>query len=194
MLKRSTTNNVTNHHHQQQHVQQQQQQQQQQQAPPLHSSNTTTTMTTGQQPPGWNKNRRDICKGLLLLTTLFLLGHQPWGATVTSAASVFCIKEGTVWSTKNLKWMMLSGVSFGTSLISIILQRGYEGVDEEKAYGLSFCMWFMSKSLQTFWGCILGMFLGSAFTSPQAAVSAAAASTTTTTTSTVYPRATATVY
>mmetsp|Transcript_16735 Transcript_16735/g.23619 ORF Transcript_16735/g.23619 Transcript_16735/m.23619 type:complete len:184 (-) Transcript_16735:73-624(-) len=144
--------------------------------PPTNMTTTTTTISEQQQgptPKGWNKNRRDICKVLLLFTCIQLLGNQPIGATVTSSASVLCIKEGTFWSTKNLKWLILSVISFGSSLMSYILVRGYHDMDDDKAsHGVSFALFFMAKSIQTFWGVTLGMFLFSAFTSPQAATSA----------------------
>jgi hypothetical protein len=75
------------------------------------------------------------------------------------------MKEGTIFSGKNIKWMLLSGISFLASLGSWSLERGYEVVDEEKAYGLKISLWLGSKSLQAMWGIILAVFLFSAATS-----------------------------
>ena len=54
----------------------------------------------------------------------------------TSAISIFTVKQGTLFSTKNIKWGMLSVVSFIVSLTNFILLQGYEVIDEDKAYSL----------------------------------------------------------
>jgi hypothetical protein len=114
--------------------------------------------------PGFNKKRRDQCKVMLGLVSGFLLMGQPFAAILASCAAVMCIKEGTLASSRNLKWMTLSMFSFGASLTATIMMNGHTMVDEEKAYGLKICLWLGSKSIQSGWGITLAFFLFSAWT------------------------------
>jgi hypothetical protein len=75
------------------------------------------------------------------------------------------LKEGTLFSVKNLKWMILSMISFAASLVAFVMLQGHNVVDEDKAYGLKFTLWFTAKFIQLVWGIILSLFLVSAFTS-----------------------------
>ena len=93
-----------------------------------------------------------------------MTGKQIW-ATIFSAVSIIILKEGTLFSGKNIKWMMLSGISFLSSLGSWFLENAHEVVDEDKAYGLKISLWLASKSMQVVWGIILALFLFSAATS-----------------------------
>jgi hypothetical protein len=117
-----------------------------------------------QTPPGFNKNRRDLAKILLAVVAVFLLcGYHIW-SILLSAASILSLKEGTIFSAKNLKWMSLSMISFTASLIAFVMMQGHHIVDEDKAYGLKFTLWFTALFIQVVWGVILGLFMISAFT------------------------------
>jgi len=120
---------------------------------------------TKSTPPGYNKARRDQCKFLLMLTAVLLVTGGSLLSILTAAGAVLCIKEGTIASTKNMKWLTLSFISFCASLSSLILDKGAAFVDEEKAYGLKISLWLGAKAIQTGWGMTLALFLVSAFTS-----------------------------
>jgi hypothetical protein len=131
-------------------------------------SNVTVAIgrkTNSSTPTGFNKIKRDQCKFLLAVTSVLLLSGEVFFAILSSAVAVLSIKEGTVASTRNLKWMTLSFISFLASLSSLIMMNGSEFVDEDKAYGLKICLWLGAKSLQTGWGVTLGLFLVSAMSS-----------------------------
>jgi hypothetical protein len=116
-------------------------------------------------PAGFNKSRRDFSKFLLVVTACCLLmGHHLW-CILLSAGSILALKEGTFFSVKNAKWMILSMISFAASLVAFVMLQGHNVVDEDKAYGLKFTLWFTAKFIQLVWGVILSLFLVSAFTS-----------------------------
>lgn len=115
-------------------------------------------------PPGFNKERRDISKMLLAVTTFCLFLGSPMVALLTSVGAIFVLKEGTFWSVKNIKWSILSIISVCISLCCWLLREGYHYVDEERAYGLKTSLWLANKFLQVGWSTILGIFLLSAFT------------------------------
>jgi len=56
--------------------------------------------------------------------TGFILLGQYILTCIFSAASILCLKEGELMSTKNMKWMMLSIVSFVISLILFNIEKG----------------------------------------------------------------------
>lgn len=116
-------------------------------------------------PPGFNKKLRDLCKIILGITCALLLSGHIFYAILTSALALLCVKEGTLASTRNLKWMILSFISFLSSLFAMFLLQGSDIVDEEKAYSLKICLWLGGKANQYCWGTILGFFLVSAFIS-----------------------------
>ena len=119
-------------------------------------------------PPGWNSGRRYVARGVLWFVVVTLMtGKQIW-ATFFSAVAIIILKEGTLFSGKNIKWMLLSGISFVASLGSWSLEQSYDVVDEEKAYGLKISLWLGSKSIQGVWGTILAVFLFSAATAKTA--------------------------
>jgi hypothetical protein len=127
-----------------------------------------TTLTNQlQTPPGFNKERRDLVRMFLSFVTIMLLSGHPLLACISSASAIVCLKEGTFSSTKNLKWMVLSCVSFGASLFSWILLNGADVVDEDKAYSLKILLWLTAKSMQACWGVTLALFLYSAATASQ---------------------------
>lgn len=120
-------------------------------------------------PPGFNKSRRDLTKLLLLLTAASLFTGANGFAVCTSASSIFVVKQGTLFSTKNVKWGALSVISFVVSLTAFILLQGYQVVDEDKAYTLKMSLYLTAKSMQAFWAVVLGLFLFSTLTSTDAA-------------------------
>jgi hypothetical protein len=114
-------------------------------------------------PPGYNKQRRDMAKLLLSIVAVGLLsGNSFWGI-VLSIGAILCLKEGTVWSAKNLWWMTLSGISFASSLTSYALLEGRNVIDEEKGYGLYMTLSVVAKLIQVCWGVTLSVFLYSAY-------------------------------
>jgi hypothetical protein len=114
-------------------------------------------------PPGYNKQRRDMAKLLLSIVAVGLLsGNSFWGI-VLSIGAILCIKEGTVWSAKNMWWMTLSIISFASSLTSYALLEGRAAIDEEKGYGLYMTLSVVAKLIQVCWGVTLSVFLYSAY-------------------------------
>ena len=130
------------------------------------TSNTSTIRrsTTGQvqTPTGFNKRKRDTARLILCFVTGFLLIGQYIIACCFSAAAVLCLKEGELLSTKNMKWMILSAISFVVSLVLLNMEKGSDIIDDEKAYTLKILLWIAAKSIQCSWGAILGLFLISA--------------------------------
>lgn len=120
-----------------------------------------------QYPPGYNKRKRDMVKLVLVVVAAGLLRGDPKVATVLSIVAMVCLKEGTFWSTRNIKWMILCVISFGLSLASWSLERGSDEVNEEKVYAFdSFdsVLWMSAKTIQLCWGMTLSVFLVSAYT------------------------------
>jgi hypothetical protein len=115
--------------------------------------------------PMRNKSRRDVARFLLWLVSGTLLVDRTIVATCLSAGAVLVLKEGKLLSAKNLKWMVLSILSFLAGLASMIETRGYEEVDEDRAYWLKMRLWLLAHGTRTGWGGILLLFLLSASTS-----------------------------
>jgi len=135
---------------------------------------TAISSTTESTPPGFNRGRRFIARWVLWLVVLTLMSGKQIPATICSAMAIILLKEGTIFSGKNIKWMGLSGISFLASLGSWCLEQGYEIVDEEKAYSLKISLWLASKAMQVAWGVILAAFLFSATTSKSSIPTSAA--------------------
>mmetsp|Transcript_11932 Transcript_11932/g.27859 ORF Transcript_11932/g.27859 Transcript_11932/m.27859 type:complete len:218 (+) Transcript_11932:232-885(+) len=113
-------------------------------------------------PPGWNAGRRSMARyALWLVVPTLVTGKLVW-AMIFSATSILILKEGTFFSSRNIKWMILSAISFLASLGSWTLSSGIDKVDEEKAYGLSISLWLMNQFVVMGWAAILGLFLYSA--------------------------------
>ena len=113
-------------------------------------------------PPGMNKHLRDISKVLLGLVVLLLVSNRTWFsflAMVSSVGAIFHLKEGTFLSTKNIKWMTLSVISFGASLTSFIMLHNRDSINPDKAYLLSSFLWMGAKFVQLGWGIPLSLFL-----------------------------------
>ncbi|CAB9530676.1 expressed unknown protein [Seminavis robusta] len=125
-------------------------------------------------PPGYNKKKRDIVKLILAVVAAALLRGDPKVATVLSLVSIVCLKEGTLLSVKNLKWLGLCIISGGMSGASWYLERKSEEEErepktktpEEEAGFLSYFdkpIWASAKIIQLCWGTTLGVFLVSAY-------------------------------
>jgi hypothetical protein len=125
---------------------------------------SSNAVMQSQTAPGFNKNRRDFSKFLLVITACCLLMGYRMSCILLSAGSILTLKEGTFFSVKNLKWMILSMISFTASLVAFVMLQGHNVVDEDKAYGLKFTLWFAAKFIQLVWGIILSLFMVSAFT------------------------------
>ena len=111
---------------------------------------------------GSNKNRRDVARGILCFVALTLLGGKHLAAVASSGLAVLVLKEGTLFSTKNVKWLTLSAVSFAVSLFAYSMGHGSDTIDEDRAYALKILLRIAARSTQTCWGIILGFFLVSA--------------------------------
>lgn len=115
-------------------------------------------------PPGYNKKKRDIVKLILVVVAAALLRGDPVVATVLSIVSIICLKEGTFWSTKNLKWMALCIMSCAMSSASWNLETDSIESNEEKIwFGKNSVFWTSAKVIQMVWGGILSLFLVSAY-------------------------------
>jgi hypothetical protein len=129
----------------------------------------TTTMTnatvTIPTPLGHNKQKRDVAKILLAIVALSLATGYILLALAASIISILKLKEGTIFSTKIVKWMTLSLISFVASLTSWTMLQGQQAVDQDKAYTLYIWLWIIARSIQTFWSVTLGVFLYSALES-----------------------------
>lgn len=118
-------------------------------------------------PPGFNKQRRDMVRLLLSIVAVGLLsGNSFWG-TVLSIGAILCLKQGTVWSAKNMWWMTLSIISFASSLTSYALLEGRAVIDEEKGYGLYMTLSVIAKLIQVCWGVTLSVFLYSSYSTQE---------------------------
>jgi hypothetical protein len=116
------------------------------------------------QPHGYNKNKRDQCKVALVVVAVILLTQErSFLDMISSAIAILIVKGGTAASTRNLKWMTLSFISFGASLSSFLMMKGYDIVDEDKSYTIRISLWLGAQSIRKGWGTILAFFLFSAF-------------------------------
>merc|ERR1740121_2042688 len=90
-------------------------------------------------------------------------------AIICSASSIIVLKEGTIMSTKNLKWMILSIISFFASVTSYCLLRVHDkiDVDEDRRLfsSIKLVLQLFSKWIASGWALVLGLFLVSAFLS-----------------------------
>ena len=130
-----------------------------------HITSQTAPWLPASTPPGFNKKLRDIARCiLLLLVTASILQEMHLWAACFSATAILLLKDGRASSIKNMKWMVLSIMSFVASLLSWSMRLGSNIVDEEKAYTLKISLLLMGKFIQTIWGITLGFFLLSAAT------------------------------
>jgi len=125
---------------------------------------TLNNITATTTPKGFNSSRRGVARYILWFVVLSLMSGKYIWASIFSAMSIILLKEGTIFSGKNLKWMILSMISLVASLLAFCCYRGSTNIDEEKAYTLYIMLWMTAKSIQCIWGIILGLFLFSAAT------------------------------
>lgn len=115
-------------------------------------------------PPGYNKKKRDIVKLILVVVAAALLRGDPVVATVLSIVSIICLKEGTFWSTKNLKWMALCIMSCAMSSAAWSLERdSWDNKEEQVLFGSDSMFYTSAKVIQLCWGGTLSVFLVSAY-------------------------------
>lgn len=96
----------------------------------------------------YNATRRFTARWILWGVCFGLFRTRLFLAVGCAAASIVILKEGTVWSGKNLKWMLLSLVSFASSVLAWSFRRvGWN---------------MLSHWLASMWAAILGLFLVSA--------------------------------
>ena len=113
---------------------------------------------------GWNRKHRNATKILLVFTCCCLVaGNAPLSALLSSALATISMKQGTVMSIKNLKWLVLSFISFLVSLVSAVLLSSATLIDEEKAYHFKTQLHFVGLISQRVWGGILALVLALAF-------------------------------
>lgn len=115
-------------------------------------------------PPGFNKRHRDICKLLLVGTCGTLLANRALPVGVLFAGAAFIVvRQGTVESAKNWKWMIVAVASFVASLVTACLLESEAHVDGNRAYEFKTQLWFYGTFIRTVGGGILALFLFSAF-------------------------------
>ena len=127
---------------------------------------TVSIPTTGttKTPPGYNKTKRIITRGLLGIAAIGLTqeGYSSHSLACSSLAFL-TMKEGTFWSFKNLKWMILTLITFCVSLWSTICMENAETFGVQRAYMMSAAVRMTGRTPELMWGYILGMFVTSAF-------------------------------
>jgi len=133
---------------------------------------TSTSTSTSTKPQGYNKAHRDMAKILLACSSICLLADMgPFGylsAVLPSAAATIVVSRGKVESGKNLKWVLLSVISFIASLVSASLLSGQELIDADKAYEFKTKLLFYGQFIRFVWGGILALFVASTFFSEAA--------------------------
>ncbi len=113
---------------------------------------------------GWNRKHRNATKILLVFNCCCLIaGNAHLAALISSALATLSMKQGTVMSIKNLKWLALSFISFLVSLVAAVLLSSATLVDEEKAYHFKMQLHFAGLISQKVWGGILALVLALAF-------------------------------
>jgi hypothetical protein len=131
----------------------------------IQSIATPPTPTT---PPGHNSSLREVARLMLGVTALALFSNCSGIASLSSAASILVMRDGTMFSTKNLRWGLLSISSFIVSLIAYSLSGTASSIEHDEFSGSSFLKGFFTgwmKFVQLFWGSILSFVLVTAYTS-----------------------------
>jgi uncharacterized membrane protein len=131
------------------------------------ASNHATVVVSADSPAtvGFNKARRDLSKVFLVGVATALLTGSSGLAVILSTGCIFFLKQGTWLSIKNIKWGILSIVSFVVSLSSMVLMQCSSIVDASEAYSLRMTLLVMAVFMSRFWSVVLAIFLLSAFTS-----------------------------
>jgi hypothetical protein len=117
-------------------------------------------------PPGYNKAKRDIVKLILVVVAASMLGGDPKAAAVFSVVAAICLKDGTLFSLKNLKWLGLCVLSFVMALSSWSLERAVSAQDNDtnpEINPMKNILWGSAKIIQLCWGMTLSVFLVSAY-------------------------------
>jgi hypothetical protein len=125
-----------------------------------------STLVQPNHPPGYNKKKRDLVKLILVVVAASMLVGEPKAATVLSVVAAICLKEGKVFSLKNLKWLGLCILSFVMAASSWSLERAVSTQDTDKNMvknPMQNVLWGSAKIIQLCWGMTLGVFLVSAY-------------------------------
>jgi hypothetical protein len=117
-------------------------------------------------PPGYNKAKRDVVKLILVIVAASMLGGDPKAAAVFSVVAAICLKDGTLFSLKNFKWLGLCVLSFVMALSSWSLERAVSAHDNDanmETNPMKNILWGSAKIIQLCWGMTLSVFLVSAY-------------------------------
>ena len=154
------------------------------------ANSTTTTVATAtgtainpvvptpMKQIGFNKGLREISRICLGVTALALFSNCNGIATIASAGAIIVLRDAKLLSTRNIKWKLLSILSFIFSLIAYCLggtaatfgdttnnkMDAFEPISDGKLLLQGFFIGWM-KFYQLFWGSILTFVLISAYTS-----------------------------
>jgi hypothetical protein len=133
----------------------------------MSSSKNNNTST----PPGYNYSIREISRLLLGITALALFTNANSIATMSSAGAVTMLRGGTMFSIKNIKWTILSIISFLFCLTISSLQNTVHVFQPNDSNGdrnswnlIALLFLGQMKFLQMFWGGIITFVLVSAYT------------------------------
>lgn len=117
---------------------------------------------------GHNKFRRDVVKLLLCVVSGSLFTDYNGIALLTSIGCIGILKQLTFFSTRNIKWGILSVVSFVISTWCFTCARSVSASEGSlyNEYTVTTMFYFSVQTTQTFWSIILAVFLISAFSTP----------------------------
>merc|ERR1719245_2135041 len=100
-------------------------------------------------PEGYNSNKRFMSRWILWVAVFSMILSRYLIAIICSASSIIVLKEGTIFSTKNLKWMILSMISFAASVTSYSLRRAYDSIGDDHGRFLKLILRLSSKWICT---------------------------------------------
>lgn len=113
--------------------------------------------------PGYNKSLRIATRSLLLLSAVGLIAEgYSFVAVLFSMVALLLLKQGTLWSTKNLKWMILSLTTCIVGMWSAICSENAERLGVHRAYRMTAIMGMSGRTIEMSWGTILLLFVVSA--------------------------------
>jgi len=115
-------------------------------------------------PEGFNSKRRFVSRWILWGVVFGLVRSRLLIALGCSGASIIVLKEGTIFSGKNLKWMILAQLSFATSVTAWALKRGHDSIERD-APVMKMILRSIIKFISVSWSGVLGLFLLSALLS-----------------------------
>ena len=111
----------------------------------------------------FHAEKRFMARWILRVVVFGLVRTRLLIAIGCAVADLVVLKDGKLKSSKNLKWMVLSFISFLASATLWSLGRIYEGIDEDRAYLFRTCLRLTANWVRVLWAIVLGMFLVSAY-------------------------------